>query len=93
MDRLKDVSRQLKGKNNDDLSTNINCSYYSTDEFANLKLNPIKNFSIIHLNIHSIELHIEELRLTLELLNFHFDIICISESKIQKDIKNIRKIW
>lgn len=87
MDRLKDVSRQLKGKNNDDLSTNINCSYYSTDEFANLKLNPIKNFSIIHLNIHSIELHIEELRLTLELLNFHFDIICISESKIQKDIE------
>ena len=63
----------------------MNCNYYSRDEFSKLKLNPDKNFSILHLNIHSIELHIEELRITLDLLDFSFDIICISESKIQEN--------
>ena len=36
----------------------------------------------MHLNIHSIERHIEELKVVLELLDFKFDILCFSESKI-----------
>ena len=36
-------------------------------------------------NTFIIELHIEELRITLDLLDFSFDIICISESKIQEN--------
>lgn len=60
----------------------VNCKYYSVNEFVTSKFNPSKNFSILHYNIHSIQLHIEELRVALQLLNFNFDIICISESKI-----------
>ena len=70
----------------DDMNDNINCKYYNIDDFTNLKLDSNRNFSILHLNIHSIELHIEEFRIMLELLEFQFDLICISESKIQKDI-------
>ena len=63
----------------------ISCKYYSVDEFIALKANSNKYFSNFHLNIHSIEQHIEELRILLELLNFSFDFICISESKIEKN--------
>ena len=38
--------------------------------------------SIFHLSIHSIQLHIDELRILLEILEFKFDIIAISESKL-----------
>ena len=68
----------------DDISP-INCNYYDIDEFNKAKFNPSKSFSILHLNIHSIQKHIEELRITLNLLNFKFDIIALSESKIQKE--------
>ena len=41
------------------------------------------------MNIHSIQLHFEELKLMLQLINFRFDIIAISESKIEKGIDPI----
>ena len=67
----------------------VDCQYYSMDEFALSKFNPKKNFSILHYNIHSIQLHIEEFCMALQLLDFTFDVICISESKIRKDIEPI----
>ena len=69
----------------EDIVPAINCQYYSIDEFSAANFNPNKSFSILHLNIHSIELHIEEFRIILEMINFKFDIICITESKIIKD--------
>ena len=67
----------------------INCQYYNLDEFHKSKFNPSKNFSILHYNIHSIQLHIEEFRVALQMLDFPFDVICISESKIIKDFEPI----
>ena len=61
----------------------INCNYFTSDEFLSKKFISSKNFSIFHLNIHSINRHIEELRIFLQLIEFQFDIICISESKIE----------
>ena len=55
------------------------------DEFTSAKFNSSKTFSIIHLNIHSIEKQIDEFRIILDILEFKIDIICLSESKIQKD--------
>ena len=74
---------------NDDDNVNsiINCKYYSIDEFTSAKFKQDKSFSILHLNIHSIELHIDELRIVLEMLNFKYDIICLSESKIYKNVE------
>ena len=37
------------------------------------------------MNIHSIQLHFEELKLMLQLLTFKFDIIALTETKIEKD--------
>ena len=68
----------------EDLEINMNCKYYGTEDFLKSKFKENKTFSILHLNIHSVEAHIEELRIILHMLNFKFDFICLSESKIQK---------
>ena len=65
----------------------IDCKYYRTDQFNEHKFNSIKHFSILHLNIHSLEFHIEELCIALKLINLKFDFICITESKIRKNIE------
>ena len=74
---------QEDNEDNNDLT--IDCNYYSLDEFTSAKFNSSKTFSIIQLNIHSIEKHIAEFCIILAMLEFEFDIICLSESKIQKD--------
>ena len=61
----------------------LNCRYVSCEEFVEAKYDANKNFSIIHLNIHSITLHIDDLRILLKALNYNFDIIALSESKLK----------
>ena len=63
----------------------ISCNYYNVDEFRSCKFSPSKNFSIMHLNIHSIQAHIGELISLLNMIDHKFDIIAISESKLSKD--------
>ena len=58
-------------------------SYYSCEDFVKAKFECHKNFSILHMNIHSIQLHIEELRILLQAITYKFDVIAISESKLK----------
>ena len=64
----------------------ITCSYYSPHSFRNIKLtkNEIESsFSIFHINIVSINKNLENLVTELlEELDFHFDIIGVTETKI-----------
>ena len=46
----------------DDVKVNMNCKYYGTEDFSKAKFKENKTFSMFHLNIHSIERHIEELK-------------------------------
>ena len=76
-----------------DISENVNendspldCNYYNLEEFTKAKFDSSKSFSILHLNIHLIQLHIEDLRILLSLLEYNFDIIAITESKLQRGI-------
>ena len=67
----------------------INCNYFEPEEFCKAKFDSSNCFSILHLNIHSIQKHIETLQtllLTLESENFEFDIIAVSESKLKSNI-------
>ena len=63
----------------------IDCKYYTIEQMNEKKINSIKYFSILHLNIHSLQFHIEELKIALQLINLKFDFICITESKIIKN--------
>ena len=76
----------LHHNDNDDdvLDTYTDCKYYGIEDFQKLKVKPEKSFSIFHLNIHSVQAHIEDLRILLGMLDFDFDFICLSESKIMK---------
>ena len=62
----------------------LNCNNYDIDELREAKFNSSKSFSIFHMNIHSIQLHIEELKLLLQIIDYKFDILAITESKIEK---------
>ena len=72
------------------LTNTISSKYYSPNDFITSKISK-KCFSIFHLNIASLERHHDDLVSLLSVLDFNFDIIGITESKIRNDkpIKNI----
>ena len=67
-----------------DVDPSIDCQYYNFDDFLKAKFQPKKSFSILHLNIHSIQKHFDEFSTALDMLNFKFDVIAISESLLIK---------
>ena len=86
---LNTINEALQGStsdNEDDFITspNLNCHYFSPEEFIKLKTDTGKTFSIFHLNIHSIQKHISQLRIMINMLMLKFDVIAISESKLLK---------
>ena len=61
----------------------IDSDYYSINKFNKLK--PDKtSFGVAHVNIASLDAHIDDLRTVLSRLKFSFDVIGISEHKICK---------
>ena len=68
----------------DEIDTYIDCKYYGVEDFQKLKIKPEKSFSVFHLNIHSVQAHIDELRILIGMLDYEFDFICLPESKIVK---------
>ena len=81
--RLDDKDNDYSNQPDNEFDQPLTCSYFSCEDFVNAKIEANKNFSIFHLNIHSIQRHVEELRILLHALNFKFDIIAISESKLK----------
>ena len=76
----------LKTLDDDNIVTNeSNCNYFTVDEFKDLTNDCGESFSILHLNIHSVQLHIDEFRTFLDTLNYKFDIIALSETKLQNE--------
>ena len=66
------------------LSDNTKSIYYTAGEFMTGKFSD-KKFSIMHLNIASLQKHIDELRSFLYGLKHMFDVICISETRLYED--------
>ena len=63
----------------------ISCKYYNIEKFNKAKFKKDKYLSFLHLNIASLQAHIDELKILLQLLNFEFDVIGISETKLIKN--------
>ena len=79
MARFKQVNQLFDGNEN-----SISCDYYDINELNKLSVNQ-KDLKIIHLNISSLPLHINELKIFLSLVKVRFDIISLSESRITKN--------
>ena len=67
------------------MSNSIHSRYYTTSDFLSAKFSN-QNFSIFHLNISSLQKHIDELRTLLTCTNANFDIICISETRLHNEV-------
>ena len=64
------------------------CNYYEIEDFLNAKFDANSNFSVFHLNIASLQFHFEELIILLQMLDYEFDCIMITETKLQRDINS-----
>ena len=63
------------------VSDSIESKYYTPAKFISKKLSK-RSFTMVHLNIASLQRHIDELKSTLTLLNHPFDVICITETRL-----------
>ena len=63
------------------LTDTIESKYYKSEEFMAAKI-PKNTISMLHLNIASLQAHINDLKSLLALLNHPFHIIGITETKI-----------
>ena len=83
---LKTLIDSLPGENfskDDFIFNTITSKYYSPIEFKQEKFRK-RQLSMAHLNIASLQLHIEELRHLLLLLDHPFDIIAITETRLHQ---------
>ena len=77
--------------NEDDLSNNINSMYYSIHQLNQVKFDQ-SSLGIMHTNLASLNKHIDDLSIVLSLVKFQFDVVGITEHKIQKDTGPISNI-
>ena len=79
MSRFKQVNQHF------DLSEDsISCDYYDVDDLNKIVIRQ-SDLTVMHLNISSLALLIDKLKLVFSLIKTKFGIICISESRITKD--------
>ena len=64
------IANSASQNDNENYSPPIDCKYYSVDDFSDAAFKAKKVTSIFHINIHSIEKYIDELRNYLMLIDF-----------------------
>ena len=85
---INDLNNELSNNSDNDdgdfdVTPIIDCKYLDLNSFKIFKDDKTK-FSLVHLNIASLSLHKDELESVLNILNFKFDVIGISDTKIKK---------
>ena len=89
------VSNTVNTEISDDdiLLDHVNSKYYDIKKLNLTKIDIPSSFGLFHANIASLNLHIDDLKHTLSLLNYKFDITGISEHKIRKDLPPSNNIF
>ena len=62
------------------------CKYYTTRKFCKSNFQNNKSLSIFHLNIASLHYHFDELLVLLDTLDFTFDILTFTETKLKDKV-------
>ena len=81
---IKKIKDLINNSSQSDEEKETSCRYFSIEKFNKAKFKEDRYLSIFHLNIASLQAHIDELKILLQLLTFKFDIIGISETKLIK---------
>ena len=81
------INEHLNSDDEEDelLTTSVNSKYHDIKSLNALKPDKKSSLGIIHVNIASLNAHIDDLRTVLSRLKFDFDVIGISEHKIRED--------
>ena len=67
----------------DQSENSVSCDYYTPYELNKIKVKQ-EDLSVLHLNISSLSVHIDDLKNFLSELRIKFDIICISASRLSQ---------
>ena len=71
----------------DNLSSNpISCKYFNIYDFCSSNFDSSCSFSAFHLNISSLNAHFEEFTAMINLLNFNFSVIGLTETRLKRSI-------
>ena len=90
--QIDSLIQNLGGNENDDYVCDLtNSKYYTPSEFLSKKF-PRDNFSMFHINIASLSLHLDDLKALLHIIDHPFDIIAVSETKIKEGLDPITNI-
>ena len=90
VEQCEKIENQLKSKdedefgNNDLSSTTVNSKYYNLKQLNSLKPDKLSSFGLLHVNIASLDAHIDDLKTVLSRSKFNFD-IGVSDHKIKND--------
>ena len=84
----------LNDDDNDDgnMPLYINSSYHNIEQINAIKPDPSSSFGVIHTNLASIDLHFDDLLLSLSLIDIKFNIIGFTEHKIRKNKEPLKNI-
>ena len=86
-DLIQEQLQETRDDNEELVSTSVNSKYYDIKQFNKIKHDKESSFGLLHVNIASLNAHIDDLRTVLSRLKPDIDIIGISEHKIKKDQK------
>ena len=81
---LDKIPGSINGSNEDFLSDTISSKYYTPSDFLTSKFNK-STFGMIHINIASLSLHIDDLKMLLDLLDHPWNVIGVSETKLREE--------
>ena len=80
------IDKKLSADNEDEvIVSTVNSKYYNLKNFNSNKVDKSSSFGLFHVNIASLNKHFDDFHELLNRLKFNFDVIGISEHKINKD--------
>ena len=88
IDQCSSIENQLRNhedENDEIFSSLVNSQYYNIKKFNSIKYDKASSLSLMHVNIASLNAHIDDLKTVLSRLKTSFDIIGISDHKISND--------
>ena len=77
------ISNLISHNSDPNSEEKVFCKYYTTKKFSNTKFSGKKSLSIFHMNIASLQYHFEDLLVLLDTLDFTFDILTFTETKLK----------
>ena len=80
-DTIREHLDETNDNNEELISTSVNSNYYDIKKFNKIKHDKESSFGLLHVNIASLNLHVDDLRTVLSRVKPNIDIIGITEHK------------